>query len=183
MLSCEHFEQNWTTWKAAKLAPVIADEMLAHSLECAHCRHYTAETDELRTLLEHSSLYQPSAEFAANLEQAILDIRRRDVARSMRAPGLFPRWAVLSAGLATGLAIGLMLLLPGEIDEQPNSNLAAVTPPPTAFVPDERLAEQTASSQRADEPVKDTLRARQDTAVSPPFEVNQRSRMVSSGGR
>ncbi len=169
MISCETFEDRYTAWKNGSLSRSEAETMEKHSGECSHCADFNGEIADLRAMLSDLPAYEPAPDFQFKLRQRIREAT--DATGTKRRASLVPRWAAWGAGLATGLAIGVAVLLPTQSLNNSDSQYAmevnhdrmqAVNGVPVAALEDS---------------ISDTFHT-QDTY----FDLDRHSQTVSGGG-
>lgn len=114
MINCEQFENNFLSWQDNKLEASQSDEMRNHYSSCQFCGDITSETIELRESLAGVSEQGLSAEFEVNLNRKINELVYGNKAQRRYNRAKLPRWAALGAGMATGLAIGVVILMPSN---------------------------------------------------------------------
>jgi len=139
----------------------------------------------LRRRLAKLRPYQPYNEFEHDLGVALRSLRRRGSGASMRRAG----WTVVGAGLATGLAIGLLMILP-EPAVSP-TRLATVPPVTNSTVVPALPVTQPADAASVNVPSvaearRDSGNSRSDSLprdVTPAYDVNRHSQVVSGSGR
>jgi len=127
MTNCERFEQLFRPWKKGELTPEEASAMARHSEECTYCRDFTEDIYRLRLISGSVNRLEPRLGFENRLARRIREIERGAPAK-VKSPQRIPVWAGLGAGLATGAAVGMALLLSGRNDS-PAPALTASPPP------------------------------------------------------
>jgi len=108
MLTCEDFERHYLDFSAGRPISVSPDEIRQHRASCRYCARLTTGTAQLHTLLTGLPALEPRAGFELRLQHRIAT--QSDVVRAPQRA--FPRWAALGAGLATGLALAVFVILP-----------------------------------------------------------------------
>lgn len=181
MLSCEQFERDYIIWKEGKAAPDIDGEMRLHVANCAYCAKYNINLSSIRNSLSRQPIFEPSPEFDTTLCNRIVGIRIHRAVRDLTPERKAPNWAALGAGLATGLAIGIIAILPRSANhlEITNTALIDTTPPGAPLVAEVIPVEQK-------EPSLDSVRMHVNDSVkveTPPYDAGRHSRVVSGSGR
>lgn len=118
MINCEQFEDNFLNWKNNNLETSQSIEMRNHSASCKFCADITIDTIELRESIAGISAQEPSGDFEVNLNRRISEIVYENKAQKQLRRAKLPRWAALGAGMATGLAIGIIILIPANQNNQ-----------------------------------------------------------------
>lgn len=118
MIDCELFESRYKIWNSGTLSDEIGEQMVQHHTYCSHCQSLTSDLEDVRMILGSLRKHEPSPRFDYRLKNRIDEYEKK---RSQPASGrsIIPRWAAMGAGIATGLAIGLAVLIPlkqGGID-------------------------------------------------------------------
>jgi len=133
-----------------------------HFSSCQYCVDISEETIDIREAVVGVPEIGPSADFEYKLNRRISDLIYGSKGSVAAHKGKLPRWAALGAGLATGLAIGAVLLLSTN---QPST---------------EQIAENDGMGEDY-EMVVDTTTLPDDTlnTVNEPYQLDNRSRMVS----
>ena len=125
MINCEQFEDNFLVWQNNNLEPSQSEEMKNHFSSCPFCADITTETIELRESISGISEGGPSADFEVNLNRRISELIYDNKSQRRLNKSKLPRWEALGAGMATGLAIGVIILLPsnqGNINNYADGN-------------------------------------------------------------
>ena len=162
MINCEQFEENFIAWKNESLEASQSNAMKQHFSTCQYCVDISVETIEIREAVVGVYGAGPSEEFKYNLKSRISDLLYRNKEITATHKAKLPHWAALGAGIATGLAIGIVLLMPSK---QENSS---------QYVANNQLEKDT-------EMVVDTTTLPADSldAVNETYQLDNRSRMVS----
>ncbi|NQT35189.1 hypothetical protein HQ587_08365 [bacterium] len=117
MITCERFEREFEAWKNDKLPSEEDEQFNKHVAECSHCSSFELSHFRLRDLTSSLPSVEPSASFEYRLNSRINELDDSGVRGYKRERKLLPRWAALGAGLATGIAVGLIIVLtPGTED-------------------------------------------------------------------
>jgi anti-sigma factor RsiW len=162
MVDCENFERHFQLYRTGGLSQEDAATFAEHAHSCPHCAGLTQEGGRLRALLSSLPDYQPRPGFEMRLNANLsVGARQRITYKPARVP-LLPRWAAVGTGLATGLAVGVILL----------------TTPHTTGNNRSAAPELAAASNIAE---KDTINARKDSIRTgeTPYDLDGRSEMVS----
>jgi hypothetical protein len=114
MINCEQFEDNYLNWKNNNLEASQNDEMKIHFSSCQYCAEVTTETIEMRESIAGISEQGLSEDFEVNLNRRISELVYDNKSQKRFNRAKLPRWAALGAGMATGLAIGVMILMPSN---------------------------------------------------------------------
>ncbi len=150
MIKCDFFEDNFTTWKAGKLAPDETEAMERHASTCPYCAKLCAETVRLRTNLASLPRIEPSSTFEFRLQRRLSDVRLKARTANSGKKALIPRWSVISAGLVTGVIVGVLLIVPSN-NEQDMIATNVETPLPMTPVP---TADRVAVAEKAKRSVR-----------------------------
>lgn len=164
MSDCERFEGGYLAWKNGRLAEDEAAALARHAHSCPHCAGLQEGSLRLRELLKNQPAYEPTPGFEWRLERKIKAVIAGGTRERSVSWPLLPRWAALGAGLATGLAVGVILLTaPGLNDDQPKQETQLAAQKPLA------------------EGDHDTLSAKRDSIAVPAghYDAGTRSRTVS----
>lgn len=131
MITCEQFERSFRTWKEGNLGSGEEEEMRRHAAACAFCASYDTETSRLKDLLIQVPLRDTSPGFDFQLQRRIREAVKGGGLRRKPQASLLPRWAAWGAGLATGVVVGLAILLPSGNLDNSGSQIAEsdATPP------------------------------------------------------
>ena len=123
MIACEDFERHYLDFSLGRATPFTPEEMQRHRETCPYCASLTAETGRLRGLLGGALTLKPRTGFEMRLQQRLNNLGNR---AAPRQPA-YPRWAALGAGLATGLALAVFVILP-RFTGQDSTPATAVSP-------------------------------------------------------
>jgi len=127
MITCERFEKDFESWRSGKLTPEDETLIRQHARECPHCQAFNQAAFRLRELTLSLPQREPSAAFKYRLSARLNDLALQPV-KPLRAGGrLLPRWAALGAGVASGLALGLVLVLSTGPENQSTPGLSIGT--------------------------------------------------------
>jgi len=130
MIHCEQFESQFKKWRDGLLSPADSDDMRVHHMTCPYCVSYNEELVGLREQIAHLPGRVPRSGFELRLKNRLQNragLSRQPVSR-------VPRWAALGAGLALGVVIGLIAVIPymqsryGAPSLSPGVNVAAEQP-------------------------------------------------------
>ena len=140
MINCDYFEDSFNTWKAGKLPADQQEAMEQHASTCPYCGKLSAETINLRVRLASMPRIEPSSTFEFRLQRRLTDIRKKARTATTSRKALLPKWSVVSAGLVTGLVVGILLIFPsnsdrGLITTTENSPAAAIATAPAVDLP------------------------------------------------
>lgn len=129
MTDCDIFEQEYQRYIDGTLPKDSAARLDAHRRSCSHCGVFDQTGYRLRETLRKAPIRQPRVGFEMRLDYALADRGRGSRATSRQA---VPKWAAISAGLATGLALGAFLLIAprssdksGGVQPFPSAQIAA----------------------------------------------------------
>lgn len=147
MVNCESFESNFGAWQEGKLEEDLHTGMEHHASNCDHCAKFNGETHELRDLLRSSSVFEPTTGFDFRLQRRISEVVDGKAYSSRKNRTLIPRWAAMGAGLATGAAIGLALLLPSDQGNPGLSKMIAEAADPVSVSSNDQLIADTSMSE------------------------------------
>ncbi|MDP8239266.1 MAG: zf-HC2 domain-containing protein [Candidatus Hatepunaea meridiana] len=131
MITCDRFEDNYEAYQSGKLPPEQEDLLRRHVAECEHCQIFAQSTYRLRVITASLPRVEPSPNFRFQLDKKIRMLSGARSGKIHSNRSVIPRWAALGAGLATGLAVGLIILLTpestdfAELDTSP-SNIEVV---------------------------------------------------------
>ncbi len=166
MASCNFFEENYEAWKNGTLGTGDEEEMRHHASQCSFCAAFGEETAKLRAALSELPEFQPSSAFEFQLRRKIKEAGSRATRKQVN----MPRWAAIGAGMATGIAIAVAVLI------QMNPNSPASSPylanQPTRDISAPVIA------QVAD---KDTLADDTSRVTEPSYDLSRHSQTVSTG--
>ena len=157
MILCEHFESQYRKWRKGSLTPTQNDEMRVHQSHCSTCASITDDMTGVREMLADLPRREPRAGFELRLQYRI---KNGAATPAKEASGRsMPRWAALGAGLAFGLVVGLVTVVP--LSEKGSLPMASIgrtssTPAMKATVPGNVTAMVSAT---------DTMPAAPDTAL------------------
>jgi hypothetical protein len=170
MNDCELFEAKYLEWKEGRLPSADAASLEAHAHSCPGCSTLSSPQARLHHLLREQPLYRPRAGFEMRLQQAIQSGSARSIAIP-RTQGGLGRIAAVSAGLATGLAVGL-LVLTSPVSENGKQELASRKLPP---------ATDLAAKVDPSPTPRDTVTEDRDSLSESPssYDASSHSRMVS----
>jgi len=129
MITCERFEKGFEAWQSGKLNPEEAELFRRHVIECAHCRAFTPAAYHLRELTVSLPQVEPSPGFTYRLSNRLNELSTRDVKTTRASGRLLPRWAALGAGLASGLAVGLIIILSPNSDDMSKPGISMTGTP------------------------------------------------------
>lgn len=125
MITCDFFEEKQIAWKAGELDRESSDLMENHVSICIHCKAFKSEVAELRKITTSLPDFQVPDGFEFRLQRKIDRLKAgKQISRS-KSTNYFPKWAALGAGLATGAAIAITLLLPNDNLKKSNSQFAS----------------------------------------------------------
>ena len=171
MHTCDHFEKNYMAWKSGNSTPEETRLFEQHAGECENCRDFNEEIYLLRQQTASIPLAEPSIRFLHQLDNRIREAE--ETGQKSKAHGrVIPRWAAMGAGLASGLAVGAILLL------NPGSGDISETESGLAQVPE--MEELIASPQESDSMLnlRDSLNVPEGH-----YNLNERSQTVSADRR
>jgi len=124
MITCEQFEGSFRAWKEGGLGTGEEEEMRRHASACAFCASYDGDTARLKVLLNRISLRDVSPGFDLRLQRRIREAAGERLNKKRAPDKVLPRWAAWGAGLATGVVIGVALLMPSGSLDNSRSQLA-----------------------------------------------------------
>ena len=110
MVDCENFERHFQLYRTGGLSQEDATAFAEHAHSCPHCAGLTQESGRLRALLSSFPDYQPRPGFEMRLNANLSGGARQHIFYTPARVPLLPRWAAVGTGLATGLAVGVILL-------------------------------------------------------------------------
>ena len=131
MISCDWFEQNYGQWKDGRLGAEAVREMSAHSDSCPYCASHDRDVFKIRRLVSQAPTYNQPVGFELRLTKRLEEAEGAADSHSSRVrdrgseTGFIPRWAALGAGLATGVFVGLVFLIPGNRNENSQTVMTA----------------------------------------------------------
>jgi len=157
MNDCERFEKLYLDWKKGGLNNEEAELLTRHASVCGSCTSINEADMRLRGLLKNQAVYRPTNGFELRLERSIraVENNQKPVRLKKSAP-LFPRWTALGAGLATGLAVGILVLSVPVDEAGKNSPISSISTPANQLIAD--------VSPQSINPVEDTLASKKDTS-------------------
>ena len=170
MVSCNYFEDNYEAWKQGKLDANDENIMRLHASQCAHCLSFSDDVQRLRASISELPQLEPEPGFEFRLRKRIREASSSRF-RKHRKMALLPRWAAIGAGMATGIAIGYIVLLQFNPEERVSPQFTAQQPAPMSV--HSLVADQ---SEDADTLQNDTL-----DSTAPHYDLSRHSETVSTG--
>ncbi len=129
MITCERFEKDYNAWQSGRLTPEEEELFRRHVVDCPHCRAFTQGAYKLRELITSLPQVEPPPGFTYRLSNRISELSAKDIRTAGTRHGTIPRWTALGAGLASGLAVGLIIVLsPGKQDVSGTNNAFSNAP-------------------------------------------------------
>lgn len=117
MIECDFFEDHYKAWKNNELSEQDNHKMHSHESSCEMCASY-GDVAELKQLIAEFPMFAPEEGFEQRLQHRIDDIKFGRTTYRPPSRGFIPKWASISAGIATGVAIGFAFLIPmNQTDE------------------------------------------------------------------
>lgn len=175
MIDCSRFEELFHQWRHGKLGEREIEELRQHQESCPFCRRYDELTDNVRFFLkEQLPVAYPSFRINRALYRSPLySFERVGNRAETKSSG---SWRVLGFGLATGLAVGaLLVFFKREVPESRTLNPAPTAPSITQKTPQEP------ANIALKEKEADSLPSSQKTyPLVPPYSLDPHSQMVSS---
>ncbi|MCF7810124.1 zf-HC2 domain-containing protein [bacterium] len=110
MVTCERFEQDYEAWRKGELTTEESDVFQKHLDTCNNCQHFAESFSTLRQYLVAMPQQEPSVRFKYQLNRKINDINTGDY-KERSFVNVFPRWAAVGAGIATGFTLALVVII------------------------------------------------------------------------
>ena len=120
MITCEQFEKDFDAWQKGEIPSEVGKELEQHTIDCPTCRNFSQGTLRLKQHFASLPRLEPSTGFKYRLNNRLKDYTEGRTVRTV-----FPRWAALGAGIVTGFALGLVVLVQNLDNNTGNVNTLA----------------------------------------------------------
>jgi len=127
MITCDRFEHDYEAWRKEELTAEDSDALQWHFDTCPGCQRFAENFSILRQRLLSMPQCEPSIRFKYQLNRKINDINA-GVEKGRSLSRLFPRWAAIGAGLVTGFALGLVVIIQNVDNETTDTQMFAGKP-------------------------------------------------------
>jgi hypothetical protein len=124
MVACDRFERDYEAWRKGELTTEDGESFQKHFSSCTDCQLFAESFSTLRQRLAALPQQEPSVRFKYQLNRKINDISAGDY-KGRSFANIFPRWAAVGAGIATGLTLGLVIIILNIDNGKTNTSMLA----------------------------------------------------------
>ncbi len=124
-MNCEEFERRYTAFKAGTLSADEVEAFVKHQQSCSLCRHFTEESDALRTRLLDLPKLKTSPYFLAALHREIQRMER-GLRKPDQMPSPLPRFFAAATGFAVAVIVGFIVFRSDQPVTKSNTEAPAV---------------------------------------------------------